>query len=355
MVNILDTLLVSPPEISIAEIKQIGFSEYGLSGDITHMGGERDRNFLIENILLKVANPSESDELLNMQCSALKHIEQTDASVPVPRLNLTADDKPWATVKLSSGESVRVRAFTFLPGEILTDYLEDSGLMKSLGRTTAKLDLALRSFLHPMAKHPIAWDTQNLDSFETLIQYIKDPDEKKLVQGTIKNFKEHIRPITNSLRSQSIHNDITYHNSVVDPNYPTIVTGIFDFGDIVHAPLIQNLAVMATEVSMKCKDPISRSAELVAAYHEINPLEDRELKILPFYMASRVALCMLLESWAEGKIAWTDDREFMTGWHNMCMSYLKRLSELSSGELENTFRAACGLPLIPQEKMPYSQ
>ena len=62
--------------------------------------------------------------------------------------------------------------------------------MKNLGRTTAKLDLALRNFSHPASKHSIAWNTQILNEIAFLIKHIDEPNEKEQVQLTINNFTE---------------------------------------------------------------------------------------------------------------------------------------------------------------------
>ncbi|MCH7534603.1 MAG: aminotransferase class III-fold pyridoxal phosphate-dependent enzyme, partial [Bacteroidetes bacterium] len=351
MTSILDTLLVTPPEVTVDEIKEIALLHFGLKGNVKNLGGERDRNFLIENdesILLKVGNPGESDELLDMQCAALKHIEQTDPTLPVPKLIPTKDGKQWATSELANGVSVRVRAFTFLQGKSVGDVLEDSGLMKNLGRTVAGMDIALRGFFHASAKHPLAWDLHEIHQLEGLVKHINEPEEKALVEQTLENFKENIKPILGSLRSQVIHNDVSFHNTVVDPNNPSEITGIFDFGDMLYAPLIQNLAVLAAEVASSCKDPVARSAEIVAGYHEVLPLEEKEFEILPAFISARLALVSLICSWQDAETDWTDDREFMGEWENDCYDFLKIISKPETLELENIFRSACGKPITVQ-------
>ncbi|NQY11169.1 MAG: phosphotransferase [Flavobacteriales bacterium] len=217
--------------------------------------------------------------------------------------------------------------------------------MKNLGRTTAKLDLALRNFSHPASKHSIAWNTQILNEIAFLIKHIDEPNEKEQVQLTINNFNRIIQPVLSNLRSQVIHNDLAENNCVVDPNNPTTVTGIFDFGDLVYAPLIQNLSITAAEVSMSCQDPFSRSVEIVVGYHEVFPLKDIEFKLLPTFMASRIALSMLIESWGKATQDWIDDRDYMPNWRRKCYAYLKQINELPPQELENRFRAACGVKL----------
>lgn len=348
---ILNTLLVTPPEISISKVQEIALAQFGLTGSVKELGGERDRNFLIKHsidntkdndVLLKFANSSESDQLLDMQCAALKHIQHINPALPVPRLIPAKDGKQWATVHLTNSDSVRVRAFTFLPGLSVDEVLQDTGLMKNLGRTVGNLDLSLRGFFHPSAKHPIAWDIQHFDQLEGLVKHLPKAEEKELVEKTLKYFKENIKPQLGSLRSQIIHNDISYHNTVVESDNPSIIAGVFDFGDMVYGPMIQNLAIPAAEVPVGCVDPLARSAEIVAGYNEIIPIEEEEFKILPGLITARLAMHLLIESWAEVEVTWTDEREFMSGWREKSIGLLKKIIELAPRELENIFRATCG-------------
>ena len=360
----LDSLCVIPPEVSIDKVKEVALFQFGFTGSVSELGGERDRNFLIKHskddlrgkdFLLKFANASENDQLLDMQCAALKHIQQINPTIPVPRLIPTKEGKQWASVQLNASESVRVRAFTFLPGISIDDVLKDSGLMKNLGRMVASLDFSLRGFFHPSAKHSLAWDIQHLDQLEELVKYLPKAEEKELVEKTLKTFKENIKPQLGNLRSQIIHNDISYHNTVVEPGNSSIIAGIFDFGDMVYGPMIQNLAIPAAEVPVDCVDPLARSAEIVAGYHEVIPLEDEEFKILPGLIAARLAMQLLLESWAEAEISWTDDREFMSGWREKSTCLLKTILELGPRELENLFRTSCGKVPIVQNSQSTNQ
>ncbi len=347
-ISLLDSLTVAPPDISVEEIAEIAETQFDLDGPIKLLGGERDRNFLVSNAqgdtLIKVANTSEDDALLEMQCQALEHIERYAPDLPVPRLIRTEQGDAWATVIIASGESLRVRAFTYLPGIPVDHAPMDSGLMKNLGRMVARLDHALRGFFHPSCGHTIAWDVQRLDQMEDLLVHVVDPDEKTLIQKTIIAFKRDIKPKLGNFRAQAIHNDVSFHNTVVDPENPTHVTGIFDFGDMVYGPLIQDLANAAVEIPVGSRDALARSAEIVAGFHEITPLEDDEIAALPGMFAARLAQCLILESWSDAKLTWTDDRDHLDGWRSKCVMTLTEIHKTGFDELEIQLRAVCGLP-----------
>jgi 4-aminobutyrate aminotransferase-like enzyme/Ser/Thr protein kinase RdoA (MazF antagonist) len=347
-IPLLESLTVAPPNISAEEVAAIAETQFAIDGTVKLLGGERDKNFLVSNewgnTLIKVANSSEDNALLEMQCQALEHIERYAPDLPVPRLIRTEQGNAWATVQTVRRESLRVRAFTYLPGIPVDHAPMDSGLMKNLGRIVARLDYALRGFFHPSCGHNIAWDVQRLDQLEDLLEYVVDPDEKSLIEQTINAFKHEIKPKLGGFRAQAIHNDVSFHNTVVDPASPTQVTGVFDFGDMIYGPLIQDLANAAVEIPVGSDDALARSAEIVAGFHEIIPLEDKEISALPGLFAARLAQCLILESWSDTEITWTDDRDHLDGWRSKCVTTLTEIHKTGFDELENLLRAVCGLP-----------
>ncbi len=308
MNNMLRTLSSPPPTISTQQAEQVALEAYGLAGTAELLGGERDRNFLLrtegKDVLLKVANPAESDQLLEFQCAALRHVAAQAPDLPVPPLINAQDGRDWVVVSAVDGASYRVRVFGYLPGATLKDAPDDPRLMRNLGNILARLGQALRGFFHPGADHLLAWDLKRMDRLSDLAANINDPTEVDLVERVLDRFQRFVKPRLAGLRAQVIHNDVSFHNTVVDPLAPFEVVGIFDFGDLIHAPLIQDLAVTAAEVPAARVDPLSRCAEIVAGFHEISPLEDAEFELLPDMIAARLALGILVDTWAQQNITW---------------------------------------------------
>ncbi len=58
-------------------------------------------------------------------------------------------------------------------------------------------------------------------------------------------FTEHVLPRLGSVRAQVIHNDYHLYNVLVAPDDHERIVGIIDFGDMVHAPLVGELATAA--------------------------------------------------------------------------------------------------------------
>lgn len=71
------------PNFSIEDIKKIAKKLYGLTGTISLLGSERDQNFQIstptgERFVIKIANSSEDQAIIDMQLKALEHITLVD-------------------------------------------------------------------------------------------------------------------------------------------------------------------------------------------------------------------------------------------------------------------------------------
>ena len=153
-------------------------------------------------------------------------------------------------------------------------------LRQNLGRLAARLDLALRGFFHPAAGHELMWDIKHASRARDLLVHIDHERKRALAQRCLDNFEAHALPLLPRLRAQVIHNDLNPHNVLVAPDASHRIAGIIDFGDMVHAPLINNLAVAAAYQLAPTGHPLETAAQMIAAYHEVLPLEPVELDIL---------------------------------------------------------------------------
>ena len=77
-------------------------------------------------------------------------------------------------------------------------------------------------------------------------------------------FTEHARPALPGLRAQAIHNDLNLYNVLVDPRDHDVIAGILDFGDMVRAPLVNDLAVAASYQLEPGADPLAPAIRFAA-------------------------------------------------------------------------------------------
>ena len=341
--ELLQTLSVAPPEFSLSEAATIAAEGFGFVGECESLGGERDQNFLLtygnECRVLKVGNRSESVALLEFQCAALHRLAAMAPSLPIPRLFQSSTDTNWVTVADAEGRQHLARLLSYLPGVLVGDAPDDPRMMCGVGSIAARIDVALRGLFHPVADHPLAWDIKQADRLAELSGEIIDDRHRALAEVAFEAFTRLAAPQLPGLRAQVIHNDISFHNVLVDPTQPWMIAGVYDFGDAIYAPLIQDLAVAAAEIPAGRKGPLALSARLVAGFHAITPLEPLEFDLLPVLAASRLAMCLTIEAWKP----FDDQRDHYDGSENSNAEMLESIQATGYEEVAHLYRSACGI------------
>jgi 4-aminobutyrate aminotransferase-like enzyme len=183
---------------------------------------------------------------------------------------------------------------TYLPGELLQDATLHAALLRDVGTTTARLGRSLRGFFHPSARHELLWDITQAPELRTRTHHIGEPGHRAVVEKVLDHFDADVLPILRELRAQVIHNDIGCMNTIVADDR---VTGVIDFGDLVHAPMIADIAVPIAELIVNNKDPIATAAEITGGYHSVTALEDEELRLIFDLVSTRCAMYVAIANW----------------------------------------------------------
>lgn len=341
-----------PPECSKTDASRIARDLFGLDGEPEPRRGERDCNFRIQSsdgrdVILKISNHAEDPGVIDLQTEILLLIETCAPDLPAPRIVRTLEGETVSTVALADGEQHMVRALTYMPGVMLWDCARTPDLLRHVGAVIARFDLALRGFYHPHANQKLAWDLMRAGDLAPFAKLIEDPAEKTLVTGALEQFCSVSLPKLAGLRGQIIHNDANLGNVLVSPGAPSPVTGLIDFGDMLHGPLIAELAVAGGDMVLATDDPLGAAAALVAGYHQVLPLEPAELEVLYDGIMARLAVTLAIHAWRwdhHGEVA-----PDLTVYEGPCRRALKQLAEIGASDAETRFRAACSLaPVLPQ-------
>ncbi|WP_175846148.1 phosphotransferase [Burkholderia arboris] len=268
---------------------------------LKRLTGERDLNYLVEDgdarrYVLKITHPSELAQVTELVTKALRHIEATDSTIPVPTVlsTNTGADAGWFC--LHDGRMAPVRLFSFLQGTPLHQIEVDRFCRRSIGRTHARIGRALADFAYPVPDRDLLWDLKRMDRVKGLLEYIDGPDRQRLAIESFERFQAGIEPLSGALREQYIHNDLNPYNVLVDPATHG-VSGVIDFGDIVKAPLINDLATAASYFIADADDPLAPVVELVAAYHGEMPLDTVELHALFPLILARLVMTVAITEW----------------------------------------------------------
>jgi 4-aminobutyrate aminotransferase-like enzyme/Ser/Thr protein kinase RdoA (MazF antagonist) len=296
--SINDPLTVLVPELDPTALRGSLSTTWGLEGELTAVHGERDRNFRIDaaegRYLLKVHNPADGADVIDLQHSALRHIRTVAPEVPVPDVVPTRQGQQWVALTGLDGRVSLAWVMTWLDGRHPAPEELGPAQLHQWGRTSARLGQALRGFVHSAASYPIAWDIRRLPQLRPWLSAVES-SRRPAVRAVVDRFEQGVVPQLLTMRAQVVHNDLAPTNVLVDDTLT--VTGITDFGDMTHTALVCDLAVAAADVLSGHEDGMELVPEVVSGYESITPLEPQEVGLLADLIAGRYAAAVLITAW----------------------------------------------------------
>jgi len=345
----LTVIAAVPPALSRDQARAIAADYYGIEAEATPLTSERDQNFLLQLVdgtryVLKIANSAEAPVVTEFQVRALEHIAcRPPAGFSVPRIIPTRDGRSHFEWVLNDKAHV-TRLVSYVPGRPLDTGTLSAPLCRDLGAGLAKLARALAGFEHPGSSPALLWDMRQAPILRDLLHCIGDQALRDVVAAVLDDFVQRVLPLYGSLRAQVVHNDMNPANVLVEAGCPDRMAGIIDFGDMLHAPLIVDVAVAASYMRTNDADVLKWIAEFVAGYHEVSALEQAEIDLLHDLISTRLAATAAILHWRVTQRGQGDEylgeaalRESSAG------DYLVRLRALSRDQVSARLRQACAL------------
>ncbi|TMK84345.1 MAG: aminotransferase class III-fold pyridoxal phosphate-dependent enzyme, partial [Actinobacteria bacterium] len=348
-----DPLRSPLPAFGLEEAGTVAEQVFGVRGSLSPLPSERDRNFRLEDgrgtaFLLKIQNPADDAEVVEMQTAALLHVTRQDPELPVMRVVPTADGRHWAAVGDSAGRPCLARLFTFVEGHNPdTTELGGSALF-DWGAVVARLGRALRGFFHPAAGYEILWDIRRAPRLRPLLGFVPEGRQRALVERVLDRFDSGAGPVLNGLRAQVVHNDMSLDNVLVDGRGR--ITGITDFGDMTHTALVCDLAVTLADVLDGRPDALEMAAQVIAGYGSVTPIEDEEAAILGDLAATRCAAAVVISSWRLG--LYPETSEYISTFGKGAWRFLQLADAAGFDEVGRRFRAMCRQGVLPFRPSP---
>jgi len=281
-----------PPQISNIVAQEIIQNIYGINASVSKLNSERDQNFHLKGYngkeyILKISNPQEDIELIELQSAALKHIHVFNQSLTVPVPIKSIEGK---IINVVDGNIVRVQSF--LKGQFIKDIVNPSSqLLKIFGEFLGNLDTAFKEFDYPVLKRDWVWDIRNITFLKKHLAYLDDQADQAIVSHLISNYEFNINPIEKHLRRQYIHNDGNDHNVLL--NNKGHISGIIDFGDMAHTFLACELAVAIFYLILEDENPREKIKAVVDGYQIILPLLAEEIDSLIYLICMRACLTVV--------------------------------------------------------------
>ncbi|MEE8141853.1 MAG: aminotransferase class III-fold pyridoxal phosphate-dependent enzyme, partial [Planctomycetota bacterium] len=334
------------PSISETDAERLVHEHYGFTGSAVFLVGEYNRNFRIEvkngtQFVLKVS--PEPRQALELQGQALEYLAVRD--FPCPAVQRTRRGDSLWQLHDAKGALCHGWMLSYLPGQLWAQSARSSAkLREDLGLFLGKLDGLLLGFSHPAARRTLRWDLKNASMLRDTLDSIPELHRRALVDRLLRRFSAFVEPVFSELRSSVIHNDANDHNVLVSPSRDggEQLSGIIDFGDMVHTATVCELAIGASYALLHQVDPLAAASSVVRGYHQVFPLQEQELEVLFHLICTRLAVSACISS--QRKLM-APGNQYLQISAQPVWAALEKLSAIDSGAAIRVFREACGFPV----------
>jgi hydroxylysine kinase len=300
--TVIELFRFDPPQLTDADARRIARELYGVEGETLRLRGERAHNTRFTTAdggqyVLRVASASEPDEAIDFHAQALVHLERSAPHLPVARMLPSRNGQLVPAVDVA-GRRHRVRLETFLPGVTFDDdqVVSPAG-MAAIGALLGGVAAALADFAHPAADGFMPWDIANGRIVDPELTDALLPDARALVDRARPRLDRALDAMA-ALPRQIIHNDGHAGNLLRADETSDVVTGLIDFGDLVHTVTVADIAVAGANLAPHQPDPTGALGALTAGYATglaaHRPLADAELDAHPRSLLCRLVLSTLL-------------------------------------------------------------
>ncbi len=347
-------LRFNPPQFDLESLRNITSRHFGLTGDLSPLEGERDQNakFVANDgqvYVLKISGINEDPDVVDFQVQALLHLEKYAPEICVPRLVRTRDGNASARQRTADGDEHLVRLLTYVAGTPMSKGPPTQlRTLRAIGNMQGQLCRTLSSFFHPSARHFMPWDSTNGLVFDKVLRSNMSADLQTLTTPILARLESETVPTLMGLRAQVIHNDVHSGNVMRRDESTEEVAGLIDFGDLIHAPLINDLAASGASFAENFENPIAAISALVEGFHAVLPLEEQEVELLHDLVLLRLILTIELLDFL---LRNSDNPGVSREEFSSIVETLKRVAALDPMEARESYRRACGLAY---GKKPYT-
>ncbi|MCP5381038.1 MAG: phosphotransferase [Kordiimonadaceae bacterium] len=290
-------LKFDPPTFAVNFLSDQLEKYYGLTGVLKPLAGERDQNHQIttpdgHKYVLKVASRHEDRAVIDYQISVLNHVERKAPTLNIPRNIMTVEGNNFALIRDDEGQVFVMRLLSYVDG-VPFGYQKHppENIIYEAGKFQGDLCDALTDFSHASQGHFMPWDISRGVVLSPILKSSRFGDVERLVLPHLDHFEHTVLPKLNSFRKQTIHNDAHDGNMLISESG---FKGLIDFGDIVHAPVIQDAAIPLTRFVGLTDDPLKYGGLYLEGFCRSFPLYSEEIELLYDLLMLRAALTLQL-------------------------------------------------------------
>jgi 4-aminobutyrate aminotransferase-like enzyme/Ser/Thr protein kinase RdoA (MazF antagonist) len=324
--------------------QQLASSYYNIEATITPLPGEIDKNFkIVDNkgnrYVLKWSAPDTPVERVELEIAIGQHLSDGAFPLAIPESVYT---RGGASFVVLENQSI-LRVQKWVEGAMLeAAQPRTPSLLHQWGKTAGLLSRHLQGFDHPYAHRPFHWNPSSTLESRPLAKYITDPYQKKIAEECWQLFEKHALPVLPSLRKSVNYNDAHEHNLLTDTNHPhPKITGLIDFGDALYTETVNELAIACAYAGMNMRDPVEAMKPVVRAYHEVFPLEEKEIAVLYYLILARLLITV---SQAARNAQESPENVYLQVSARPAWELLEKLWNSADSFVHFSFRDACSLP-----------
>jgi len=340
-----DLLQTDPPQISERDAERVVRDIFGFNARAKQLTGERDLNFLINDDqgqmrVLKIANAGEQKAILEFQIAAVQHLSRTDCAPQVPHVIPALTGETLSRAEDHSGRPHCVYMLSYIDGAPLANlhpWRNEDDVAGEIGLFLGRLDAALSDFSHAEQKRRLLWDLSLAAELREKLSFVEDETMATLATEALDRFETQALPALDALPRQVIHNDLNPHNLITRRAEPFELAGVIDFGDMLEAPRINDVAVAASYHVRDGSD--AAAARLVAGYHRATPLSETEIDLVPVLIGARSVLTVAISSWRAG--LYPQNRDYIQRNRPAALRTLSLLSGSGADRMRDRIHLLC--------------
>ena len=349
------------PQFSSLRAEKIAFDLFEIAGELEPLPSERDQNFKISTsdgicYVLKIANATESQDVLELQNLAMAHINDrwhsSEMEGPVcPQVFVSVDGDSISLIDSEDGLKHFVRLVSYLPGKPLAQVRPHGiELLAGVGRFFGLVDRLLEDFDHPAAKRDFHWDLKQAGKVVAdNVELIADDHRRNIVSRFLGRFSEQTLPHLSALRHSIIHNDGNDYNILVRPHHTWShrISGVIDFGDMLRTVTVAEPAILCAYAMLGKDDPLLVAGTIIQAYHQSNPLTEKELSVLFDLICMRLCASVSLSA---RQCRLEPDNEYLRISEKPAWRLLEQLAGVHPRLAHYDFRRVCGFDPVPKAR-----
>lgn len=329
----------------------LALEHFDFKGRIKQLAGEFDWNFYLvneqgEEFILKISDTEADLDNVKLQNALMHHLSNKKMRVQLPVVLPSKKGDDITEIQDSEGNKRYMRMLSWLSGRIYAtvNYHAES-LLNSLGKACAEIDRALLDFDHPAAHRKFKWDNDQLLWVKAHLDIFTQPEQAELISHFTQYYENHVSPRLPALRKSVIYNDANDYNLLVNQDLVNPeIAGIIDFGDAIYSTTINELAIAIAYAAMSKPDPLTIAKQIVAGYHQVSPIQERELEVLYGLIAARLCISLTVSTLNQKE---RPENSYLLVSQKPGWDLLEKWKNIDPQWAHYSFREACGLAPCP--------